>query len=98
MAENTSFLIGIAGISTAVIISVMGWLPLWVLFGTLVIGGCLYSTKFFATSIAGGFSAGVFASMDWLPKWIYFTAIVLGGLFLAVQVAGKYVNTGVGAE
>lgn len=98
MAESNSFIIGIAGISMAVLISLLGWLPLWMLFGVLVIAGCLYNSKFFATGISGGFAAGVFAAMDWLPRWIYFTAIVLGALFLAVQVAGKYVNTGVGSE
>jgi len=96
--QSKSFLMGISGIGASAIISLMGWLPLWVLFGVLVIAACLYNTAFFATGIVGGFATGVFAAMDWLPKWIYFTAIVLGALFLAVQIAGKYVNTGVGSE
>jgi len=98
MGENSSFIMGAAGIGTAIVISVLGWAPLWILFGVLVIAGCLYNSKFFATGIAGGFAGGVFAALDWLPRWIYFTAIILMALFLAVQVAGKYVNTGVGSE
>ena len=95
---SNSFLMGVAGIGASILLSLMGWMPLWVMFGVLVIAGCLYNTAFFATGIFGGFAAGTFAAMDWLPKWIYFTAIVLGALFLAVQIAGKYVNTGVGSE
>jgi len=98
MAENTSFIIGMAGIGAAILISALGWLPVWVLFGVVVIAGCLYNSKFFATGISGGFASGVFAAMDWLPRWVYFTAIILMALFLAVQIAGKYVNTGVGSE
>ncbi len=98
MGENTSFIMGITGIGVATIISILGWAPLWILFGVLVIAGCLYSSKFFATGIAGGFAAGTFAALDWLPLWIYFTGIILGTLFLAVKMAGKYVNTGVGSE
>jgi len=98
MAEQTSFLIGIAGIGTATLISLIGWLPLWVMFGVLIIAATLYNTNFFSTGIAGGFASGTFAAMDWLPRWIYFTAIVLCALFLAIQIAGKYVNTGVGSE
>lgn len=98
LPESNSFLMGIAGIGAAVLISLIGWLPLWVIFGVLVVAGCLYGSKFFATGIIGGFASGIFAAMDWLPRWIYFTAIVLGALFLAVQIAGKYVNTGVGSE
>ncbi len=97
-SESKSFLMGIAGIGASIFMSILGWLPLWVMFGVLVVAGCLYSTQFFATGIVGAFASGVFAAMDWLPRWIYFTAIVLGALFLAVQVAGKYVNTGVGSE
>jgi len=98
MGESSSFIMGAAGIGTSIIISLLGWAPIWILFGVIVIAGCLYNTKFFATGVAGGFAAGVFAAMDWLPRWIYFTVIILGALFLAVQVAGKYVNTGVGSE
>ena len=98
MAQQTSFLIGMAGIGAAVLISLIGWLPLWVLLGVLIIAAILYNTNFFSTGIAGGFASGVFAAMDWLPRWIYFTCIVLAALFLAIQIAGKYVNTGVGTE
>lgn len=92
--EGKSFIMGISGIGMAVILSVAGFVPLWILFGVLVIAGVLYESKFFATGIVGGFASGVFAYMDWLPIWIYFSAIVLGALFLAIQMAGKYVNTG----
>jgi len=98
MAENTSFIMGMAGIGAAVLISLIGWMPLWILFGVLVIAANLYETKYFATGIMGGFASGTFAAMDWLPRWLYFTAIVMSALFLAIKIAGKYVNTGVGSE
>jgi len=92
MAESTSLIIGVSGIGVASVMSALGWLPVWVLFGVLVVAGCLYNSKFFATGIAGGFASGVFSAMDWLPKWIYFTAVILVALFLAVQLANKYVG------
>lgn len=94
IASSKSFLMGIAGIGTSIFMSLLGWLPLWVMFGVLVIAGCLYNSEFFATGIVGGFASGVFAAMNWIPTWIYFTAIVLGALFLAVNVANKYVGSG----
>lgn len=94
MPQSNSFLMGIAGIGTATIISLMGWLPLWILFGVLVIAATLYNSEFFATGIVGGFASGVFAAMNWLPKWLYFTAIVLIALFLAIKIAGKYTSGG----
>lgn len=94
MSENTSFIMGVAGIGVSFIIAIMGWMPLWIMFGVLILAGMLYNTKFFATGIAGGFSSGVFASLGWIPLVAYFTAVVLGTVFLAVKVAGMYVNTG----
>ena len=96
MGENTSFLMGIAGIGVSFIIALMGWMPYWIIFGVLICAGMLYDTKFFATGIAGGFSSGVFASFGWIPLAAYFTAIVLGTVFLGVKVAAMYVNTGAG--
>lgn len=93
MAENTSFLMGIAGIMAAILFSMLGWLPIYILFGTFVIAGCLYGSQFFATGIIGGFASGIFAAMDWMPIWIYFTAVIIMTLFLAIRVAAKYVNT-----
>ena len=98
MAEGNSFVMGIAGICASILMSLLGWMPLWVLFGVLVIAGALYNSRFFATGITGGFGLGVFSAMDWVPRWIYFSTIILIALFLAVQVAGKYVNTGASAE
>lgn len=94
MAESESFVIGIMGIAASLFTVIMGWLPAWILFGVFIIGGLLYGTKFFATGITGGFGSGVFAALGWFPYWGYFTAIVLATVFLAVKVAGMYVNTG----
>lgn len=94
MSEQTSFIMGIAGIGVSFIIALLGWMPAWVLFGVFIIAGMLYNTKFFATGIAGGFSAGVFASFGWIPLYAYFTALVLGTVFLAVKLASQYVNSG----
>jgi len=95
MSESTSFIMGMTGIGVSIFTIVLGWMPWWIVFGVLIYAGALYGTSFFATGIAGGFASGVFASMGWLPLVAYFTPIVLGALFLAVKVAGKYVNTGV---
>lgn len=92
--ENTSFIIGAMGIGISIIFVVMGWLPIWILFGVLVIAALLYNSKFFATGITGGFGTGVFASMGWFPLWGYFSAVVLATVLLAVKVAGMYINTG----
>lgn len=94
MSENTSFLMGIAGIGASVIISILGWAPLWILFGVLIVAGLLWNSAYFATGIGGAFASGTFAALDMLPKWIYFTALVLAALFLAVRIATKYVNVG----
>lgn len=94
MGESKSFVIGATGIGVSFFTVVIGWMPVWILFGVLIIGAVLYETKFFATGITGGFGAGVFASIGWLPLYAYFTPIVLAAVFLAVRVAGKYVNIG----
>lgn len=95
MGEGTSFMMGIAGIFASFIMVLMGFLPAYILFGTLVIAGVLYGTQFFATGIIGGFAAGVFTALGVLPTYAYFTPIVLAILFLAARVADMYVNTGV---
>lgn len=94
MGENTSFIAGIAGIGASFIVVLMDWMPLWVIFGTLVLAGLLYGTKFFATGVAGGFSSGVMASLGWIPLFAYFTAIVLATVFLAVRIAQMYFGLG----
>lgn len=94
MSENTSFIMGIAGFGISFFMVLMGWLPLWILFGVFILGGLLYNTKFFATGISGGFVSGVFAFLGWLPLFAYFTSIVLAALLLAVKLSGMYVNTG----
>ena len=94
MGESTSFVIGAAGIGVSFFTVIIGWLPIWILFGSLILAAVLYDTKFFATGITGGFGAGVFASIGWLPLYAYFTPIVMAAVFLAVKVAGKYVNIG----
>ena len=94
MGESQSFVIGATGIGISLITVLMGWLPSWILFGSLIIASALYGTKFFATGIAGGFSSGVFTSMGWLSSWVYFTVIVLATVFLASKVASQYLNIG----
>lgn len=94
MAENESFVIGIMGIAASLFTVIMGWLPAWILFGVFIIAGTLYGTKFFATGITGGFGSGIFAALGLFPLWAYFTSIVLATVFLAVKIAGMYVNTG----
>jgi len=95
MSESTSFIMGAGGIGASIFMVIMGWAPWWLFFGTLIYAAVLYETKFFATGIAGGFASGVFAIIGWLPLMAYFTPVVLATLFLAIKIAGKYVNTGV---
>jgi hypothetical protein len=94
MAEETSFLMGACAIGVSFFFAMMGWISPWILFGVLIFAAVLYETKFFATGAITGFSSGVFTAIGWLTPWIYFSAVVLGVVFLAVKVAGQYVNTG----
>jgi len=98
MGENTSFIMGIAGIGASFFMVLMGWFPTWLLFGVFVLAGLLYSTKFFATGIAGGFASGVFTFLGWIPSYLYFTAVVLATVLVAVKFADMYVNTGIGGK
>lgn len=94
MEESKSFLMGIAGLGVSLFPILLGWMPVWVVFGAFIIAGLLYNSKFFATGIGGAFGAGTFTFLGWIPSVAYFTAIVLGTVFLAVRVASLYVNTG----
>ena len=94
MEESKSFMMGLAGLGISIFPVLLGWMPIWVVFGAFIFAGLLYNTKFFATGISGGFSAGTFTFLGWIPSFYYFTALVLGVVFLAVKIAAMYVNTG----
>ncbi len=98
MGESNSFIIGATGIGASLIFALLGWMPLYILFGVLCAAGALYNSKFFASGIAGMFSVGVFSAIGWIPSIFYFTVVILVFLFLAQKMAGMYFNTGGGGK
>jgi hypothetical protein len=90
--EGISFLMGVSAIGGSLFVVLLGWLPLWILFGVFIIAGLMYNSKFFATAIVGGFASGTFTAVGWLPAFAYFTAVVLATVLLATRIADKYLN------
>ncbi len=82
-----SFIIGLVGIFATFFMNLMGWEPLYMIVGIIVVAIDLYDTAFFAVGIIGMVAISAFTAMSMFPLNIYWTIVIFMSLWCAWKIS-----------
>ncbi len=94
MTENPSatnvmsFIVGFAGILGTLLMGLIGWMPLYMVVGVILMACLLYEQAMFATGIVGMTAISIFSSpsLGMFPIAMYWSIVIVVSFLLAIKV------------